>query len=48
MTGVPSGRPTTARAQYAFNIEDRRYLGGHVVYVIGYRPRSNVIVSTDR
>jgi len=31
-----------ARAQYAFTIEDRRYVGGHVVYVIGYRPRSNV------
>jgi hypothetical protein len=31
-----------ARAQYQFTIEDRRYLAGHVVYVIGYRPRSNV------
>jgi len=31
-----------ARAQYEFTIEDRRYLAGHVVYVIGYRPRSKV------
>lgn len=31
-----------ARAQYDFHIEDRRYVGGHVVYVIAYRPRSNV------
>jgi len=31
-----------ARAQYAFTIQDRRYVGGHVVYVIGYTPRSRV------
>ncbi len=31
-----------ARAQYTFTIQDRRFVGGHVVYVIGYAPRSNL------
>jgi hypothetical protein len=30
------------RAQYEFAIEERRFIGGHVVYVIGYTPRSKL------
>ena len=31
-----------SRARYEFEILERQWLGGHVVYRIAYRPRSNV------